>query len=85
MIAHAGRLRVKMAAVGWKEDGSSGVPAWIVNDLSLFITPQNTKLLQTGRFGSGPNTNHYTILDQLRLPDSVLTRAILQMAEYKTS
>jgi arylformamidase len=32
-----------------------------------------------------PNTNHYTILDQLRLPDSVLTRAVLQMAEYKTS
>ena len=32
-----------------------------------------------------PNTNHYTILDQLRLPDSVLTRAVLQMSEYKTS
>lgn len=32
-----------------------------------------------------PNTNHYTILDQLRLPDSVLTRAVMQMAEYKTS
>jgi hypothetical protein len=31
------------------------------------------------------NTNHYTILDQLRLPDSVLTRAVLQMVEYKTS
>ena len=31
------------------------------------------------------NTNHYTILDQLRLPDSVLTRAVLQMLEYKTS
>ena len=29
------------------------------------------------------NTNHFTILDQLRLPDSVLTRAVLQMAEYK--
>jgi hypothetical protein len=32
-----------------------------------------------------PKTNHYTILDQLRLPDSVLTRAVLQMVEYKTS
>ena len=31
------------------------------------------------------NTNHFTILDELRLPDSVLTRAVLQMAEYKTS
>jgi acetyl esterase/lipase len=29
------------------------------------------------------NTNHYTILDQLREPDSVLTRAVMQMAEYK--
>ncbi len=29
------------------------------------------------------NTNHYTILDQLRLPDSVLTRAVMQMVEYK--
>ena len=26
------------------------------------------------------NTNHYTILDQLRVPDSVLTRAVLQLA-----
>jgi acetyl esterase/lipase len=32
-----------------------------------------------------PKTNHYTILDQLRHPDSVLTRAVLQMAEYKTA
>jgi acetyl esterase/lipase len=30
-----------------------------------------------------PHANHYTILDQLRLPDSVLTRAVLQTAEYK--
>jgi hypothetical protein len=27
MTAQAGRLRVKMAAVGWKEDRSSSVPA----------------------------------------------------------
>ena len=32
-----------------------------------------------------PKTNHYTILDQLRLPDSVPTRAVLQVAEYKTA
>jgi hypothetical protein len=32
-----------------------------------------------------PQTNHYTILDQLRLPDSVLIRAFLHMAEYKTA
>ena len=32
-----------------------------------------------------PKTNHYTILDQLRLRDSALTRAVLQMAEYKTA
>ena len=31
------------------------------------------------------NTNHFTILDELRQPTSVLTRAVLQMAEYKTS
>jgi arylformamidase len=29
------------------------------------------------------NTNHFTILDELRRPDSVLTRAVLQMAEYR--
>ena len=30
-------------------------------------------------------TNHFTILDGLRLPDSALTRAVLQMAEHKTT
>jgi arylformamidase len=30
-------------------------------------------------------TDHFTILDELRLPNSGLTRAVLQMAEYKTS
>jgi arylformamidase len=30
------------------------------------------------------NTNHFTILDQLREPDSRLTRAVLEMAEYGT-
>lgn len=30
-------------------------------------------------------TNHFTILDELRLPDSNLTRAVLQMARYKVS
>ncbi len=29
--------------------------------------------------------NHFTILDELRLPDSNLTRAVLQMAEYKVA
>jgi arylformamidase len=29
-------------------------------------------------------TNHFTILDELRLPNSGLTRAVLLMAEYKT-
>lgn len=31
------------------------------------------------------NTNHFTILDQLRQPNSILTRAVLQLAEYKTA
>jgi arylformamidase len=31
------------------------------------------------------NTNHFTILDELRLPDSNLTRAVLQMARYKVA
>jgi arylformamidase len=31
------------------------------------------------------NANHFTILDELRQPDSGLTRAILHMAEYKIS
>jgi arylformamidase len=29
------------------------------------------------------DTNHFTILDGLRQPDSVLTRAVLRMAEYR--
>ena len=31
------------------------------------------------------NANHFTILDELRQPDSDLTRAVLQMAEYQIS
>jgi hypothetical protein len=31
------------------------------------------------------NANHFTILDQLRQPDSGLTRAVLHMAEYRSS
>lgn len=31
------------------------------------------------------NTNHFTILDELRLPDSNLTRAVLQTARYKVA
>jgi arylformamidase len=30
-------------------------------------------------------TNHFTILDELRLPNSPLTRSVLQMAQYKTA
>jgi hypothetical protein len=28
------------------------------------------------------NTNHFTILDELRQPNSTLTRAVLAMAQY---
>jgi hypothetical protein len=31
------------------------------------------------------NANHFTILDELRQPDSALTRAALHMAEYQIS
>jgi hypothetical protein len=31
------------------------------------------------------NTNHFTILDELRQPTSTLTRAVLAMAQYRTS
>ena len=31
------------------------------------------------------DANHFTILDELRLPNSNLTRAVLHMAEYRTS
>ena len=31
------------------------------------------------------NANHFTILDELRQPDSALTRAALHMAEYRIS
>src|SRR5262249_18397973 len=30
------------------------------------------------------NTNHFTILDELRQPNSTLTRAVIAMAEYQT-
>ena len=30
------------------------------------------------------NTNHFTILDELRQPNSTLTRAVIPMAEYQT-
>jgi hypothetical protein len=29
-------------------------------------------------------TNHFTVLDELQVPDGGLTRAVLRMAEYKT-
>ena len=32
-----------------------------------------------------PNTNHFTILDELRQPDSTLTRAVVAMAQYQTA
>jgi arylformamidase len=31
------------------------------------------------------NTNHFTILDELRQPNSTLTRAVLAMPQYQTS
>ena len=31
------------------------------------------------------NTNHFTILDELRQPNSTLTRAVIAMAEYQTT
>jgi acetyl esterase/lipase len=31
------------------------------------------------------STNHFTILDELRQPNSTLTRAVLAMAQYQTS
>jgi arylformamidase len=31
------------------------------------------------------NTNHFTILDELRQPNSTLTRAVIAMAQYQTA
>jgi hypothetical protein len=31
------------------------------------------------------NTNHFTILDELRQPNGTLTRAVIAMAEYQTA
>jgi arylformamidase len=31
------------------------------------------------------DTNHFTILDELRQPNTTLTRAVLAMAQYQTS
>ena len=31
------------------------------------------------------NANHFTILDELRQPNSTLTRAVIAMAQYQTA
>jgi hypothetical protein len=31
------------------------------------------------------NANHFTILDELRQPNSPLTRAVIAMAQYETA
>jgi hypothetical protein len=49
MTAHVGRLRVKIAIVGWKPDGSSREPAYIVNESSIPIRPPKTRLLHTAQ------------------------------------
>ena len=32
-----------------------------------------------------PNANHFTILDELRQPNSTLTRAVIAMSQYQTA
>ena len=41
------------------------------------------RLISPATWFRSPTPTTYTILDQLRLPDSVLTRAVMQMVEYK--
>ena len=49
MTAQAGRLRVKIADRGWKDAGSSKVPAYMVKEASLPTIPPNTRLPQMGQ------------------------------------
>jgi arylformamidase len=63
--------------------GTSELPAMIASSRDYHAYRSQAHV--PGDLVPVPNTNHYTILDQLRLPDSVLTRAVLQMVEYKTS
>src|ERR1700721_830497 len=49
MTAHSGRLRVKIAMRGRKDDGSSREPAKIVGERALPPSPPNTSPPQTGQ------------------------------------
>jgi arylformamidase len=61
--------------------GTGELPAMIASSRDYHASRSQAHL--SGDLVPIPKTNHYTILDQLTLPDSALTRAVLQMVEYK--
>jgi hypothetical protein len=63
--------------------GTGELPAMIASSRDYHAYRSQTH--RAGDLVPVPNTNHYTILDQLRQPDSLLTRAVLEMTEYKAS
>lgn len=63
--------------------GTGELPAMIASSRDYHAYRGQTHL--PGDLVPIAKTNHFTILDELRLPNSVLTRAVLQMAEYKTA
>jgi len=52
---------------------------------SINSSRRRWKKLEGGLIAYGNYTNHFTILDELRQPNSTLTRAVIAMAEYQTA
>jgi arylformamidase len=63
--------------------GTGELPAMIASSRDYHAYRSQTHL--PGDLIPIAKTNHFTILDELRLPDSNLTRAVLQLAKYKVT
>ena len=63
--------------------GTGELPAMIASSRDFHVRRSQAHL--SGDLIPIAKTNHFTILDELRLPNSPLTRAVLQMAEHKTT
>ena len=63
--------------------GTGELPAMIASSRDYHAYRSQTHL--PGDLIPIAKTNHFTILDELRLPDSNLTRAVLQLAKYQVT
>ena len=63
--------------------GTGELPAMIASSRDYHAYRSQTHL--PGDLIPVAKTNHFTILDELRIPDSNLTRAVLQLAKYKVT